>query len=114
MSTLGRLQAWYFEQCDGEWEHASGISVESTDNPGWWVKIQLRGTPLAGRAFTELAENVDPNRFALGSRWLSCRVEGDTWHGAGDETQLERLLVEFLSWADANSTDQRKSQTTSP
>lgn len=63
---------------------------------------------MAGRAFTEIAENVDAKRFALGPRWLSCRVEGDTWHGAGDETQLERVLLEFLSWAEANSTDPEK------
>jgi hypothetical protein len=109
MSTLARLQAWYSAQCNGEWEHASGVSVESTDNPGWWVKIHVLGTSLSGRQFTELAENVDANRFALGPHWLSCRLEGDTWHGAGDETQLERVLVEFLSWAEANATVQQKS-----
>lgn len=108
MSTLARIQAWYSAQCDGEWEHASGISIESLDNPGWWVKIRLLGTSLAGRAFVEIAENVDAQRFALGSRWLSCRVEGDTWHGAGDETQLERILIEFLLWAEACSSSRKE------
>lgn len=54
-------------------------------------------------SFAELAEGVDSQRFPLGSRWLSCRVEGSTWHGAGDETQLERILEVFLAWAEAHA-----------
>jgi hypothetical protein len=34
MSYLTELAAWYAEQCDGEWEHAKGISIRSCDNPG--------------------------------------------------------------------------------
>jgi hypothetical protein len=33
--TLTWLQAWYAEQCDGDWEHQFGVSVETLDNPGW-------------------------------------------------------------------------------
>lgn len=100
MTALARLQAWYSRQCNGEWEHSSGIVIESCDNPGWWVKISLMGTPLQTLAFTEIAEGVDARRFALGSRWLSCRIENGTWHGAGDETKLERILEVFLAWAE--------------
>jgi Immunity protein 53 len=102
MSTLARLQAWYMRQCNGVWEHSSGVLIESCDNPGWWVKVKLIGTPLQGRTFREISEGVNAKRFALGPVWLSCRVEGDTWHGAGDETKLERILEAFLAWAEAN------------
>jgi hypothetical protein len=99
MSTLARLQAWYTHQCNGEWEHASGISIQSCDNPGWWVKIDLAGTPLEAATFTEIAEGVDAGRFALGPVWLSCHSEEGVWHGAGDETRLEQILEIFLAWA---------------
>ena len=102
MSTLARLEAWFTRLCDGAWEHSWGVHIESCDNPGWWVKINLQNTPLQARAFTEIAESVDAERFALGPRWLSCHVEGDTWHGAGDETKLERILEVFLAWAEAD------------
>lgn len=102
MNTLVRLQAWYSQQCNGEWEHSSGISIQSCDNPGWWIKINLAGTSLQTRTFTEIAEGVDDRRFALGPHWLSCHIENGTWHGAGDETKLERILEEFLSWAEEN------------
>ncbi len=102
MNTLARLQIWYSRQCNGEWEHSSGISIQSCDNPGWWVKINLAGTPLENQVFTEIAEGVDAQRFALGAHWLSCRIENDIWHGAGDETQLAHILEIFLDWANAN------------
>lgn len=101
-STLSRLQSWYKRQCDGEWEHSFGIAIDTLDNPGWWVKVGLDGTRLEGAAFAELGENVDAARFPQGPRWFSCRVEEKTWHGAGDETQLERILETFLEWAQKN------------
>ncbi len=102
MSTLARLQSWYADQCNGEWEHSSGISIESVDNPGWWVKINLLGTPLQGHSFIEVSEGVDAQRFAISARWLSCHIAEGTWHGAGDETQLERILTTFLSWVESD------------
>jgi hypothetical protein len=46
-----RLERWFDKHCDGEWEHYNGISIQSSDNPGWWVKIDLSGTPLEGKTF---------------------------------------------------------------
>ena len=102
MSTLLRLQTWYARQCNGVWEHSSGIAIDTCDNPGWWVKINLLGTPLQTCSFTEVSEGVDAQKFALGSSWLACRVDSGTWHGAGDEAKLERILEIFLNWAEEN------------
>jgi hypothetical protein len=102
MSTLARLQAWYTSQCNGVWEHSLGVLIESCDNPRWWMKVNLLNTPLQNRAFEEIAEGVDAQRFAVSPLWLCCRIEGSTWHGAGDETKLERILETFLTWAEAS------------
>ena len=99
MNTLARLQQWYTQQCDGEWEHAHGISINSCDNPGWRVKIDLTGTPLEGKPFAAIAEGVDAQRFAQAPQWLSCHAENATWHGAGDTSRLEQILEIFLAWA---------------
>ncbi len=100
MSTLERLQAWYIANCDGDWEHRHGISIESCDNPGWWVKIDLTGTSLAQRPFLQVSENVDERRFQTGPCWFCCVVENGIWNGSGDETSLERILTTFLEWSD--------------
>jgi hypothetical protein len=103
MTLISELQSWYIRQCDGEWEHQHGISIESCDNPGWWVKVALAGTALENIVFEPIRENVDAAGFQQESRWLSCRVDGKTWQGAGDETKLERIIQIFLAWAAKHS-----------
>jgi hypothetical protein len=101
MSALARLERWYATQCSGTWEHAHGVSITSCDNPGWWVKVSLAGTPLAGVAFDEIAVAVDANRNPTASSWLSCRIVDDVWLGAGDARKLEVILETFLAWAES-------------
>lgn len=98
-SLLDELQAWYAAQCNDDWEHTYGIEIRSCDNPGWWVTIDLTGTPLEGHSFTPVRQNVDENEFATEDRWLSCSIKEQTWHGAGDETKLPVILSHFLDWA---------------
>lgn len=100
MKLLLCLQHWYARQCDGEWEHGHGITIQTCDNPGWWVQISLAATDLASVPFSPLSENIDSDRHPVGPRWLDCRVTDGTWHGAGDETALPRILETFLDWAE--------------
>jgi hypothetical protein len=101
-STLEALQRWYAGHCDGEREHHHGITIQTCDNPGWWVKVDLEGTELSERAFARVAINVDPNGFQQSEPWLCCRVENSVWHGAGDETKLTVILRTFLDWAEGS------------
>lgn len=98
-STLTRLMVWYAAQCNSEWENRYGISIQSCDNPGWWVKIDLAGTVLQGRPFTSIRRgdmaSLDPQ-----PPWLHCYVEEQVFNGAGDPTTLEEILKVFLDWAD--------------
>lgn len=104
MTTLEHLQTWYIAHCDGDRENHHGISIESCDNPGWWVKIDLTGTSLAKHTFRPINENVDEARFQTGPRWFCCHQENGVWNGAGDETTLERILTTFLEWAEKPQT----------
>ncbi len=97
---LDVLQRWYAGRCDGEWEQRYGISIQSCDNPGWWVKIDLEGTGLQARLFPRIAENVDLAGSPQSERWLDCRVEDGVWKGAGDESKLGLILKAFLTWAE--------------
>lgn len=102
-SALTHLAAWYAAQCDGTWEHRRGVSVQSTDNPGWWVKIDLEGTRLARRVFPAIAVGIDGQGHPVGSQWLSCSVTDGTWNGAGDETRLQEIVERFLIWVDSET-----------
>lgn len=85
------LQQWYESQCNGDWEHQYGISIESQDNPGWRVEIDLKETRFAGIPFQRLEERD-------ATRWLLCWIEKDKFIGAGDPTQLSEIIRRFLVW----------------
>ena len=87
------LQAWYEAQCDGDWEHEFGVRIETLDNPGWSVEVNLEGTPLEGIPFPPI-HNMAPER-----EWLSCRVEGGRFQGAGGAPMLGMIIRTFLDWA---------------
>lgn len=96
---LSKLAHWFARHCDGDWEQQRGISVQSTDNPGWWIKIDLKRTALAERPFAEVSEGVDGKGFPAAARWLHCHVQDELWHGAGDPTRLAEIIGRFLAWA---------------
>jgi hypothetical protein len=93
MSALQELQDWYHAQCDEDWEHGGGVRIESLDNPGWLVKIDLSDTALEGVPFEPLLD-LEPDL-----EWVRCEVQERQFVGAGGPRQLERVLRAFLDWA---------------
>ncbi len=87
---LTRLQNWYLINCDGDWEHGYGVSIETLDNPGWKVKINLDDTCL-----TELQyeKQVDNGTFD----WLFIKVNEKQFEDAGDTSKLTTILEIFLN-----------------
>ena len=88
MSSLARLEAWYVRQCNGDWEHLYGVTIETLDNPGWSVTIDLTGTKLEGVPYVSDNDEID------------CRVERGKWKGTGPPLKLNELLEAFLTWAE--------------
>lgn len=99
--TLARLSRWFAAHCDGEREHHHGLSIISTDNPGWWMTVDLTATELAARPFAPVSDGIGPDGHPAADRWLDCRINGHEWHGAGDATRLEEIIEIFLAWTEA-------------
>jgi hypothetical protein len=102
-NTIVRLQSWFLTHCVYDWENDSGVSIESTDNPGWWVKIDLRGTELEHVSFIEVCRG---NATGLNpvAPWVRCYVDdARVFNGGGDPTKLEDILNIFLDWADSQT-----------
>jgi hypothetical protein len=38
------LLKWYKSHCNGDWEHGRGIHLDTIDNPGWSLSINLEDT----------------------------------------------------------------------
>ena len=87
------LEDWYQKQCNGDWEHQYGVKIDSLDNPGWTVQIDLNGTRY---------EDMQ-NRHLLDDRsteleWIICNIKDGKFIGAGGPKQLGRILQVFRKW----------------
>lgn len=96
MNTLEMIMNWYESQCDGDWEHSFGVKIDTLDNPGWSVQIDLAETNLVSRTFDE----IDIQRSERD--WIYCAVSNDKFKAAGGIKNLEELLITFLLWAKGN------------
>ena len=93
MNTLQELQQWYQSHCDGDWEHGYGVQIDTLDNPGWRVTVELTDTELADRPFTEI------QRLEHETDWIHCRIRDHKFEGHGGAFKLDEILQIFLAWA---------------
>lgn len=96
MTPTQNLSEWYLNHCDNDWEHSYGIEIETLDNPGWSLTVDLRGTPLETRRF----EGVSIERSD--SDWLNCRLKDGQFQGRGGVGNLDEIITVFLVWAKGN------------
>jgi hypothetical protein len=91
---LRRLEKWYSGHCDGNWEHQCGVRIDTLDNPGWRLQIDLTGTPLL------LVGYVDLIAERSAADWVRCQVRDGKFEGFGGPENLKELLETFLEWAE--------------
>lgn len=97
MNELQRIQDWYRSQCNEDWEHGFGVRIATLDNPGWIVKVDLRETELAEKAFEPLSrQNPD-----VEDDWIACKLEKELFVGCGGSDNLTEVLCVFLDWAES-------------
>lgn len=87
------LQNWYAMQCDGDWEHEWGVRIETLDNPGWFVKIDLEETELADREHPHQRVTRDEHD------WVMAWTSEQTFHIACGPGNLTEGLSLFRMWA---------------
>lgn len=99
MNRISELQEWYLSQCNGDWEHGFGMKINTLDNPGWTIEINLEGTDIEGKPFAEHAYGLGDDADESGNEWLVCKVENSKFKAAGGPRKLEAMIDVFLSWA---------------
>jgi len=90
---IKELENWYLSNCNEEWEHKFGVIIETLDNPGWKVTIDLKGTKLENENFKAI-ENTEPE-----TEWTVCKVEDKKFVGYGRPKELNNILKIFIDWA---------------
>jgi RHS repeat-associated protein len=87
---LARLQEWYLAKCDGDWEHSFGIKIDTLDNPGWMVTIDLAETRWSDLALPR--KIIERNE----SDWVQTEVVKSQFIGCGGVRNLEEILSRFF------------------
>ena len=93
---IKEIENWYLSNCNGDWEHQYGVTIESLDNPGWRVFIDLKGTKLEQINFKEI------NNTESETEWIVCKVEKNKFIGAGGPNKLNEILNAFIDWVKVN------------
>ena len=86
------LQGWFADHCDADYEHDHGISIETIDNPGWCVRIELAGTELHSTPF----DRVEVHRAE--HDWCIAWIEGTVFEVACGPLNLGEAIHVFRSW----------------
>ncbi len=89
------IQAWFFSQCNEVWEHSYGIKIDTLDNPGWSVVIDLNGTSLESKSMDTISINRTEDD------WINCSVSDNQFKGYGGPENLRDILNTFKSWVEA-------------
>jgi Immunity protein 53 len=94
---LGALQAWFAAHCDGNWEQEYGVTIGTVEDPGWELRVDVVGTPLAG------SELLRERTVRTAENWFEARCDGYTFHAVGGPHNLDELLDSFMSFAERHS-----------
>ncbi|MDB4944820.1 MAG: uncharacterized protein JWP97_4354 [Labilithrix sp.] len=89
------LMDWYRSRCDGDWEHAFGVRIDTIDNPGWTLEVNLEGTARADAhvAFRKVARTEHD--------WLHVKVENGVYDAAGGPSNLAEMILQFSEFIES-------------
>jgi hypothetical protein len=96
-TALERLVNWYASYCDGDWEHSYGVRIETLDNPGWDVEVDLVDTELA---HLYIAFSRDERSE---TDWVQFSVIDGKFVGSGGVGNLEEVIEIFLKIAEGSA-----------
>jgi hypothetical protein len=94
-SSLTWLLNWFSQQCDGDWEHDTGIHIGTLDNPGWYLTVNIIETECDKKEFRKIVIERSEND------WLHCFVREGKFEGRCGLFNLPEVLKTFREWAES-------------
>ena len=86
------LMAWYESHCNGDWEHQYGVHINTLDNPGWALDVDLAETPDAERVIpSEMVERSE-------SDWVFVEVKDAKFLARGGPRNLGEMILRFKAF----------------
>lgn len=96
MNAFEKIIFWYISNCDDDWEHQYGIKINTIDNPGWEVTIDLACTDMQDLEVEYKLHEENPES------WYGHSVKNKVFKAAGDPAKLEKLLEIFVEYVENN------------
>ena len=97
IEAVALLQKWFIDRCNGAWEHSWGVAIETLDNPGWIIKIDLKETAREYEHLDQIKIQRDEND------WVMYKVEEKRFVGACGPLNLDETIKIFLKWFESPS-----------
>jgi len=100
---LNWLGHWYLSQCDSDWEHSYGVKIDTLDNPGWSLKIELANTPLDGRGVERVAHGEpsdDLEAWQRAGSWWIAAVQSNVFEAHCGPLDLAKIIGLFRQWTE--------------
>lgn len=89
MTNIELIEEWYKNQCNGDWEHEYSIKIETLDNPGWNVEIDITDTFLEGFSYRYSCKEE--------SNWIELTANGKIFKGMGSPLKLNQIFDKFIN-----------------
>jgi hypothetical protein len=102
MKIVEELESWYSSQCNGDWEHTFGITIQTLDNPGWHFEVDLADTELS-----DLCEHSEEYHKS-DEDWLIIRISSAKFVGMGDAKKLRAIIEAFGAFRNGRWNDKRE------
>jgi hypothetical protein len=90
---IAELQSWYLAHANGDWEHQHGITIETLDNPGWSLRIDLTDTELVDHPLDRHEQHRTKND------WLVVWRDATAFQATCGPLNLGQVINLFLDWA---------------
>jgi hypothetical protein len=88
------LQNWFFQNCDGKWEKEQRLLIETIDNPGWLLTLQLKNSINDNNAIEDLSiERTEKN-------WCQSYIKNNEFVAVGGPFNLTEILYCFRSFVE--------------
>ena len=95
MQNLEWLSHWFKKHCNGNWEASHKIEIDTLDNPGWFLTVDIKNTDLENKPFEKI--NIDRSAHD----WLCCFTEEGKFMGPCGPSNLPEVLQIFRNWVES-------------
>lgn len=89
------LQSWYSINATPSRRHSYGIKIETLDNPGWAIYIDLHGTALEVKPYKSFDIEISEDD------WIACRIKEGVFEGFCGPMNFIKMVSLFRNWAES-------------